>query len=343
MITPYYDSLLVKITAWGREFPHACQRMDRALREFRIRGVKTNIPFLENVVNHPDFQAGRGHHALARRDAGAVPLHAAPRPRHQAADLSGRGDRQRQSAGGGQAAAARNPRARRCRAHDASARRPPGTRQLLRELGPEGFAEWTVEQKRLLLTDTTFRDAHQSLLATRVRTYDMLAIANFVAHRLPQSVQPGDVGRRDLRRRPCAFCTKIPWQRLRQLREAIPNICFQMLLRASNAVGYTAYPDNVVAEFIYEAVGAGHRHLPHLRFAELAAQHEGVDGGGAQDAVGLRGGDLLHRRYSRSRSATSIRWTITCAWRRNWRRWARTCSPSRTWRACASPTRRRSW
>ncbi len=132
------------------------------------------------------------------------------------------------------------------------ARRPTGTRQLLDTLGAEGFAEWTLEQKRLLLTDTTFRDAHQSLLATRVRTYDMLAIANFVSHRLHNlfSLEMWGGATFDVAMR---FLHEDPLARLRRLRQAIPNICFQMLLRASNAVGYTAYPDNVVAEFIEEA------------------------------------------------------------------------------------------
>ena len=116
--------------------------------------------------------------------------------------------------------------------------------------GPEEFAEWTLAQKRLLITDTTFRDAHQSLLATRVRTYDMLAIANFVAHNACTISTAWKCGAARPSTSPCASCTKIPCARLRRLREAIPNICFQMLLRASNAVGYTAYPDNVVAEFI---------------------------------------------------------------------------------------------
>ena len=201
VITPYYDSLLVKITAWGRDFRHACQRMDRALREFRIRGVKTNIPFLENVVNHPDFQAGRRHHALARRDARAVPLHAAPRPRHQAADLSRRRDRERQSR---PSRASRAPQRIRPAA-GAAARSPPrrrdGTRQLAAaSWAPRASPSGPRTQKRLLITDTTFRDAHQSLLATRVRTYDMLAHRELRLAPAARPLQPGNVGRRHLRR-----------------------------------------------------------------------------------------------------------------------------------------------
>ena len=133
---------------------------------------------------------------------------------------------------------------------------PPGTRQLLEQLGAEGFAKWTREQKRLLLTDTTFRDAHQSLFATRMRSHDMLAIANYVSHRLHNlySLEMWGGATFDVALR---FLHEDPWARLQRMREAIPNICFQMLLRASNAVGYTAYPDNVVEEFIYEAAAQG--------------------------------------------------------------------------------------
>jgi pyruvate carboxylase len=254
VITPFYDSLLVKVTAWGREFSHACQRMDRALREFRIRGVKTNIPFLENVVNHPAFQAGETTTSFIDQTEALF-------------RFSNRRDRAtRLLTYLGEVIVNKNPEvANRPRPaeirpapvppHDAS-EPPSGTRQLLDQLGAEGFAKWTKSQERLLITDTTFRDAHQSLMATRVRTHDMLAIANFVAHRLPNLYSlemwggaTFDVGLR--------FLHEDPWQRLQKLREAIPNICFQMLLRASNAVGYTAYPDNVVAEFILESARQG--------------------------------------------------------------------------------------
>jgi pyruvate carboxylase len=254
VITPYYDSLLVKMTAWGREFRHACQRMDRGLREFRVRGVKTNIPFLENVVNHPDFQAGRVttkwleetpelFRFAARRDR-------ATRLLTYLGDVIVNGNPA--VAGKPVPDCSLTPPVPR---HDTSAP-PDGTRQLLQKLGPEGLAQWAHAHKRLLLTDTTFRDAHQSLLATRVRTYDMLAIANFVAHRLHNlfSLEMWGGATFDVTMR---FLHEDPFARLRRLREAIPNICFQMLLRASNAVGYTAYPDRTVAEFIYEASAQG--------------------------------------------------------------------------------------
>ena len=255
VITPYYDSLLVKTTAWGREFRHACQRMDRCLREFRVRGVKTNIPFLENVVNHADFQAGR----VTTRWLEETPalFRFATRRDRATRLLSYLGD----VIVNGNPTVAGKPRPRRI-AHAAGAaatiprRRPRAPANSCSGSVPEGFAQWTLRQKGLLLTDTTFRDAHQSLLATRVRTYDMLAIANFVSHRLHHlySLEMWGGATFDVTMR---FLHEDPFARLRQLRQAIPNICFQMLLRASNAVGYTAYPDNVVAAFIQEASAQG--------------------------------------------------------------------------------------
>ena len=254
VITPYYDSLLVKTTAWGREFRHACQRMDRGLREFRVRGVKTNIPFLENVVNHPDFQAGRVTTGWLEQ---TPELFRFERRKDRATKLLtylGEVIVNQNPTVAGKPAPARidmppmPPRE--------TTAPPAGTRQSLDAMGPQKFAEWTLSQKRLLLTDTTFRDAHQSLLATRVRTYDMLRIANFVAHRLHNlySLEMWGGATFDVAMR---FLHEDPWLRLRQLRDRIPNICFQMLLRASNAVGYTAYPDNAVEGFIREAAAQG--------------------------------------------------------------------------------------
>jgi pyruvate carboxylase len=249
-ITPFYDSLLVKTTVWGSDFKQACQRMDRSLREFRVRGVKSNIPFLENVVDHPDFQSGR----VTTKWLEETPalFHFAPRRDRATRLLRYVGD----VIVNGNPAVEGKPLPRRMDSapvpkHVATAP-PRGTRQILDESGPEGLARWVSSQQRLLLTDTTFRDAHQSLLATRVRTYDMMAIANFVAHRMHNlfSLEMWGGATFDVAMR---FLHEDPWARLRHLREAIPNICFQMLLRASNAVGYTAYPDNVVEEFIKEA------------------------------------------------------------------------------------------
>ena len=254
VITPFYDSLLVKVTAWGRRFTDACSRMDRGLREFRVRGVKTNIPFLENVVNHPDFQSGSVTTTWLERTPELFQFQ--PRRDRATKLLSYLGDvivNGNPTVGGKRRPERIEPAP--VPKHDAS-HPPRGTRQLLDELGAEKFAAWTRDQKRLLLTDTTFRDAHQSLLATRVRTYDMLAIANLVAHRLHglYSLEMWGGATFDVAMR---FLHEDPWERLRALREAIPNICFQMLLRASNAVGYTAYPDNVVRAFIDEAAAQG--------------------------------------------------------------------------------------
>ncbi len=254
VITPYYDSLLVKVTAWGREFPQACRRMDRCLREFRIRGVKTNIPFLVNVVNHERFQAG-----------GVTTSFLAETPElFQFAPLKDRATRLLNYLGevtvNGNPEVAGKPRPQSIRpapVPDHIPGQPPdGTRQLLEQLGPEKFAEWTRSQKRLLVTDTTFRDAHQSLMATRVRTYDMAVISNYVAHKLSNlySLEMWGGATFDVALR---FLLEDPWTRLRVLREAIPNICFQMLFRASNGVGYSAYPDNAVEAFILESAAQG--------------------------------------------------------------------------------------
>ena len=281
-ITPYYDSLLVKTTAWGRDFSQACQRMDRALREFRIRGVKTNIPFLENVVNNPEFQAGHVTTSFLEQNPALF-------------RYSSRRDRATRLLtylgevivnGNPEVAGKKCPEVSRPAVPPPSPKGepPPGSRQLLQKLGAAGFADWTSRQKRLLLTDTTFRDAHQSLLATRVRTYDMLAIAGYVAHRLPNlySLEMWGGATFDVSMR---YLIESPWMRLRRLRELIPNICFQMLLRASNAVGYTAYPDNVVREFVVRAAEEGIdifrifdslNWLPNMRVAMEAVKKTGA-------------------------------------------------------------------
>ena len=254
MLAAYYDSLLVKVTAWGANLPEACQRMDRALREFRIRGVKTNIPFVENVVNHPKFRAGevttsfldespelfrfptRGDRATKLLSyLGDVILNGNP-------EVKGKQIPKEIEAPVVPAKPAGKP--------------PAGTRQLLQKLGPKEFAVWARREKRLLITDTTFRDAHQSLMATRVRTFDLLATASAVAHRVPHlfSLEMWGGATFDTAMR---FLHEDPWRRLRELREHIPNICFQMLLRGANAVGYASYPDNVIIEFIREAYAQG--------------------------------------------------------------------------------------
>src|SRR5262245_54311983 len=236
-LAPYYDSLLVKVTAWGTNLPEACQRMDRALREFRIRGVKTNIPFVENVVNHEKFRGGgvttgfleqhpelfrfpkRGDRATKLLTyLGDVILNGNP-------EVTGKPVPTTLEVATVPTAGSAEPKA--------------GTRQLLKKLGPKKLAEWAKQEKRLLLTDTTLRDAHRSLMATRVRTYDLLATAPFVAERLPNlfSLEMWGGATFDTALR---FLREDPWQRLRELRAAVPNICFQMLLRGANAVGYAS-------------------------------------------------------------------------------------------------------
>jgi len=254
-LAPYYDSLLVKMTAWDTSLPGACRRMDRALREFRIRGVKTNIPFLENVVNHPRFQDGEVTTAFLDESPELFRLPA--RADRATKLLSYLGD----------VILNGNPEVKDKKVlhmfepavtpHSPHGVPPPeGSRQLLQKLGPRKFAEWARAEKRLLITDTTFRDAHQSLLATRVRTHDMLPTAAAVTHRLAKlfSLEMWGGATFDTAMR---FLHEDPWQRLRELRERIPNICFQMLLRGSNAVGYTSYPDNVIIEFVREAHAQG--------------------------------------------------------------------------------------
>ncbi|HEX8871972.1 MAG TPA: pyruvate carboxylase [Candidatus Acidoferrum sp.] len=250
LLAAYYDSLLVKVTAWGSNLPEACQRMDRALREFRIRGVKTNIPFLENVVNHPRFRAGEVTTSF---------LDESPELFH----FTGRADRATKLLSYiGEVILNGNPEVKGKRVPETMEKAvlpavpgnepPAGTRQQLKKLGPEKFAAWARKEKRLLLTDTTFRDAHQSLMATRVRSYDLLATADAVARRLPNlfSLEMWGGATFDTSMR---FLHEDPWKRLRDLRERIPNICFQMLLRGANAVGYTSYPDNVIVEFVRTA------------------------------------------------------------------------------------------
>jgi pyruvate carboxylase len=253
-LTPYYDSLLVKTTAWGANLPEACQRMDRALREFRIRGVKTNIPFVENVVNHPKFQAGEVTTSFLDDSPELFRL---PSTADRATKLlSYLGDVLLN--GNSEVKGKQVPKELEAAVAPAAPGIVPpyGTRQLLRKLGAKRFAEWARKEKRLLITDTTFRDAHQSLMATRVRTYDLLATADAVAQRLPNlfSLEMWGGATFDAAMR---FLHEDPWHRLRLLRERIPNICFQMLLRGANAVGYTSYPDNVIIEFVREAHAQG--------------------------------------------------------------------------------------
>jgi pyruvate carboxylase len=256
VITPFYDSLLVKVTAWAPSAGEAIRRMDRALREFRVRGVATNLQFVENVINHPSFAAGTVTTRFidetpelvqftARRDRatrllryiGEVSVNGHP-------DMAGR------AAPNLSHVHIRLPQI------DLSAPIQPGSRDRLKALGPQAFADWMKAEKPVLITDTTLRDAHQSLLATRMRTADMLRIAPHYARGLPQlfSLECWGGATFDVAMR---FLREDPWLRLSQLRQAIPNIIFQMLLRGANGVGYTSYPDNAVRYFVQQAAREG--------------------------------------------------------------------------------------
>jgi pyruvate carboxylase len=254
VITRSYDSLLVKVTTWAPTPAEAIARMHRALWEFRIRGVVTNLRFLDQVITHPRFvnadyttrfidetpelfvasqrrdRATRVLNFLAETIVNGNPgVRGRPVPRHVV-----------------------TPRLPRLPLTPP----PPGTRQLLAELGPARFAQWMLDQQRVLLTDTTMRDAHQSLLATRLRSYDMQRIAPCYAQLLPQlfSVECWGGATFDVAMR---FLREDPWERLAQLRAAMPNLLLQMLLRSANAVGYANYPDNAVRYFVQQAAAGG--------------------------------------------------------------------------------------
>ena len=252
VITPFYDSLLVKVTSWGHSGDEAAARMDRALREFRVRGLATNLQFLGNVITHPAFLSGECttrfidntpelFQFIKRRDRatrllnflGEVAVNGNP-------EMKGR-----------KLPALPLPHPIKPR-FDAMAPIPPGTRDRLRELGAKGFAAWMKAQPQVLLTDTTMRDAHQSLFATRMRSDDMLEIAPAYARMAANlfSLECWGGATFDVALR---FLKEDPWERLQRLRQQIPNIMLQMLLRASNAVGYTNYSDNVVRYFVQQA------------------------------------------------------------------------------------------
>jgi len=257
IITPYFDSLLVKVTAWAPSADEAICRMDRSLREFRIRGVSTNLAFLENVINHPLFQSGE---CTTRFIDDTPELFQFRESKDRATRLlrfigevvvNGNPEMRGREFPNQPLAAPALPQG-----VDLTQPPPAGVRDILLELGPAGFARWMREQPRTLLTDTTMRDAHQSLFATRMRSKEMLAIAPYYARMLPGmfSMECWGGATFDVAMR---FLKEDPWQRLASLREAMPNIPLQMLLRASNAVGYTNYPDNVVRHFVAQAAEAG--------------------------------------------------------------------------------------
>ncbi len=254
VITPYYDSLLVKVTTWALTFDQAASKMVRNLKEFRIRGIKTNIPFLENVVKHEKFLTGAYDTSFIdttpelfvfpkRKDRGTkmltyignVTVNGFPGVAEKKKPIFTK------------------PRVPQL---DLSTPVPNGTKQILDEQGAEGLVNWVKERKEVLLTDTTFRDGHQSLLATRVRTNDLKQIANPTVRLLPDlfSLEMWGGATFDVAYR---FLKEDPWDRLLTLRQEAPNVLFQMLLRASNAVGYKNYPDNVIKEFVEKSAYAG--------------------------------------------------------------------------------------
>ncbi|MEL6596075.1 MAG: pyruvate carboxylase [Pseudomonadota bacterium] len=255
VITRYYDSLLEKVTAWAPTPEAAIARMDRALREFRIRGVSTNIAFVENLLKHPTFLSNEYTTKFIdetpdlfqfkkRRDRATKIL-------TYIADISVNGHPETEG--------------RPMPAAEAKAPTPPvsyvanpapGSRTLLEAEGPQAVADWMAAQKQLLITDTTMRDGHQSLLATRMRSIDMIRVAPSYAANIPQlfSVECWGGATFDVAYR---FLQECPWQRLRDIRAAMPNVMTQMLLRASNGVGYTNYPDNVVQFFVKQAAETG--------------------------------------------------------------------------------------
>ncbi len=256
IVNPFYDSMLVKVSVRGRRFSDAAKRMERCLQEFRIRGVKTNIPFLVKVMTHPTFISGNCTTRFIDETPELFQFEA--RKDRATKVLTFLGETiVNKSPGFDKAIAAKVPRTPApVPAVDRSQPIPPGTRDKLKELGPVKFAQWVREQKQLFITDTTFRDAHQSLLATRFRTHDLLQIADVYARTCPQlfSLEMWGGATFDTSMR---FLKECPWDRLIDMRKQVPNILFQMLLRASNAVGYTSYPDNVVQRFVKESAAAG--------------------------------------------------------------------------------------
>ncbi len=254
VITRYYDSLLEKVTAWAPTPEAAIARLDRALREIRIRGVSTNIVFVENLLKHPTFRNNTYTTTFidntpdlltfaSKRDrATRLLTYIADITVNEHPETVDRPKPSNEEIVAVPQAAVDTPLA--------------GTRQLLDEKGPQAVADWMLTQKQLLITDTTMRDGHQSLLATRMRSADMLAIAPIYAQKLPQlfSIECWGGATFDVAYR---FLQECPWQRLRDLRAKMPNLLTQMLLRASNGVGYTNYPDNVVRFFVKQAAQSG--------------------------------------------------------------------------------------
>jgi pyruvate carboxylase len=251
-VSPHFDSMLVKLTCRGRDFPEAIARARRALAEFRVRGVSTNIPFLLAVVTDSDFRAGRINTSFIDERpyllTSRTPADRGTKILNYLADVT--------------VNQPHGPRLSTVYPHDKlptldlADPQPRGSKQRLTELGPEGFARWMKDSPAVGVTDTTFRDAHQSLLATRLRTTGLLAVSPYIARMTPQllSIECWGGATYDVALR---FLKEDPWDRLAAIREAIPNICLQMLLRGRNTVGYTPYPETVTTAFVEEATATG--------------------------------------------------------------------------------------
>ena len=254
VITRFYDPLLEKITAWSPTAEETIHRMHRALREFRIRGVATNLTFLEAIITHPKFT----DNSYTTKFIDTTPeLFAQVKRQDRATKLltyladvtvNGHPETKGRATPPKEAALPRVP--------FIETPIPDGTKQLLDQLGPKKFAEWMRNEKRVLFTDTTMRDGHQSLLATRMRTYDIARVAGTYARALPQlfSLECWGGATFDVAMR---FLTEDPWERLAEIREQAPNVLLQMLLRGANGVGYKSYPDNVVKYFVQQAARGG--------------------------------------------------------------------------------------
>ena len=248
-ISPYYDSLLVKITAWSRTFEDATRKVSRALREQKIRGVKTNIPFLINVLNHEDFINGKCDTGFISDNPELFDIRT--KKDKELKVLTYLGEKVVNETKG-QKPDLDIPKV----PHVNRPEKLYGTKQILDEKGPEGLVDWIKGRNNLLLTDTTMRDAHQSLMATRMRTIDMMRIAEAtsVLGKDLFSLEMWGGATFDVSYR---FLKESPWERLELLRKEIPNILFQMLIRGANGVGYKNYPDNVIRKFVKESAESG--------------------------------------------------------------------------------------
>ncbi|RAJ06765.1 pyruvate carboxylase [Chitinophaga skermanii] len=254
-ISPFFDSMLVKVTAWGRTLSGSSARLHRTLREFRIRGVKTNISFLENVITHDIFRKGNCTVSFIDQNPELFKLSPirdrATKTLMYIADVTVNGHPDVKTKD-----ATKKFREPNVPTFDTIGNYPKGTKDKLEELGREKFSQWLRDEKPVYFTDTTFRDAHQSLLATRVRTKDIIAVAEGFAKNNPQifSMEVWGGATFDVSMR---FLHECPWRRLQQLRKAMPNVLLQMLFRGSNGVGYSAYPENLLAKFIEKSAENG--------------------------------------------------------------------------------------